>query len=130
MKAINLSVWLLLAAVSGYAMFHITFEVERLEDRLRDVKKMVKKERDDIHHLKAEWSYLNRPDRLSSLAKKWLPDWTIPKSDQITRIDRLSEKIDQPNARPDVKAAAPASLNTNKEHRPTKPERLHHATQR
>jgi hypothetical protein len=123
MKALSLTVCLTLAAMTGYAMFHITFEVERLEAELRDVKKLTAKERDDIHHLRAEWSYLNRPDRLAELAKKLLPGWNVPKTNQITRIDQLSEKI----ARSKAEAARTTAHIASKEHRLKKPERQRYA---
>lgn len=123
MKALSITVWLTLAAMTGYAMFHITFEVERLEAELRKVNQLTEKERDEIHHLKAEWSYLNRPDRLSELTKKYLPQWTPPKTDQITRIDQLSEKT----AGADAAAAKNAAHIANTEHRLKKPERQRYA---
>tara|TARA_B100000989_G_scaffold151068_1_gene112636 strand:- start:115 stop:468 length:354 start_codon:yes stop_codon:yes gene_type:complete len=93
MKALSLTVWLTLAAMTGYAMFHITFEVERLESELRDLNRLSEKGKDEVHHLKAEWSYLNRPDRLSELTRKFLPDWAPPTTDQIIAIDNLSENL-------------------------------------
>ena len=125
MKALSLTVWLTLAGMTGYVMFHITFEVERLEAELREVNQLTEKERDEIHHLKAEWSYLNRPDRLSELTSKYLPGWTPPKIDQITRIDQLSEKTSGEAAA----AAAKAANIARTEHRSKKPERQRYEEQ-
>ena len=125
MKALSLTVWLTLATIAGYAMFHITFEVERLEAELRNVIKLTEKEKDEVHHLRAEWSYLNRPNRLAELAKKWLPGWMPPKINQITRMDQLSEKI----SGFDAAAAAEAAHIAKTKHHLKKPERQRYAEQ-
>jgi len=122
MKALSLTVWLTLAAMTGYAMFHITFEVERLESELREVKRLTKKGKDEVHHLKAEWSYLNRPDRLSELTKKFLPNWAAPKTNQIIAIDNLSENLTNSDKPPKKKLSI-----TKTKHRLEKPERRRYA---
>ena len=48
MKALSLTVWLTLAAMTGYAMFHITFQVERLESELRHVNRLSEKGKDEV----------------------------------------------------------------------------------
>ena len=122
MKALSLTVWLTLAAMTGYAMFHITFQVERLESELRHVNRLSEKGKDEVHHLKAEWSYLNRPDRLSELTRKFLPDWAPPTTDQIIAIDNLSENLANRG-----KPSKTKSNITKTKHRLKKPERRRYA---
>ena len=122
MKALSLTVWLTLAAMTGYAMFHITFEVERLESELRDVNRLTERGRDEVHHLKAEWSYLTRPDRLSELTRRFLPDWAAPTTNQIIAIDNLSENLAGKG-----KPSKPESKTTKTKHRLEKPERRRYA---
>lgn len=118
MKALSLTVWLTLAAMTGYATFHITFEVERLEAELREANRLTEKAKDEIHHLEAEWSYLNRPDRLAELTKKYLPSWTAPKTGQIIAIDHLSKKITS-----EKQSAITSPHIAKTQHRSKKPER-------
>ncbi len=63
---------LVLAAAFGFALYNLTYEVQRLETELRRTNKAMLEERDAIRVLQAEWSYLNEPGRLSALARKHL----------------------------------------------------------
>ncbi len=64
--------WLTLAAMVGFGLFHVSYEVQRLESKLHQLNSEILKEQRQIHVLKAEWSYLNRPERLSALASRHL----------------------------------------------------------
>ncbi len=64
--------WLALAAMVGFGLFHVKYEVQRLESELHQLNSEIIKEQRQIHVLKAEWAYLNRPERLSALALKHL----------------------------------------------------------
>lgn len=61
-----------LTAAFGFALYNLTYEVQRLETELRRTNKAMLAESDAIRVLQAEWSYLNEPGRLSALAKKHL----------------------------------------------------------
>lgn len=56
----------------GFGLFHVKYEVQRLETELHQLNSEILKEQRLIHVLKAEWSYLNRPERLSALARRHL----------------------------------------------------------
>ncbi len=64
--------WLALAAMVGFGLFHVKYEVQRLESELNQLNAQILKEQRQIHVLKAEWAYLNRPSRLSALARNHL----------------------------------------------------------
>ncbi len=64
--------WLALAAMVGFGLFHVKYEVQRLESELHQLNSQILKEQRQIHVLKAEWAYLNRPSRLSALARSHL----------------------------------------------------------
>lgn len=94
MKISFIAVWLLLATGAVAAMFHITFEVEKLEARLHDVNRQIVREQETIHVLQAEWSYLNRPQRLESLSKELLPKLVPVASTQFITFARLPKRGD------------------------------------
>ena len=106
MKISFIAVWLLLAAGAVAAMFHITFEVEKLEARLHDTNRQIVREQETTHVLRAEWSYLNRPQRLESLSKELLPNLVPVASAQFITFASLPKRgeaggaIDAPSVAP------------------------------
>ena len=106
MKISFIAVWLLLAAGAVAAMFHITFEVEKLEARLHDTNRQIVRELETIHVLQAEWSYLNRPQRLQSLSRELLPNLLPVASTQFITFAHLAKRgevggaIDAPTVAP------------------------------
>ncbi len=61
-----------LAVVAGGVLFGVAFEVAALEERLSVLNKQITQDRDSIHVLRAEWSYLNQPERLEGLSQRYL----------------------------------------------------------
>ena len=92
MKTYAIFGWFLLIVVAGYAMFRVGFEVEQLEDQISKLNRQALQEQEAIHVLRAEWSYLNRPERLSELSRDLLPRLRPPAINQITTIDQLQER--------------------------------------
>ena len=65
-------VWMLLAIAAGISLFLLKYEVAEMEDRLVDINQRTLVNLEAVHVLKAEWSYLNRPDRLEALGRDLL----------------------------------------------------------
>ncbi|HCP00929.1 MAG TPA: hypothetical protein DIT35_05500 [Rhodospirillaceae bacterium] len=63
---------MVLAAAAGGALFQIAFEVSELDDELAQLNRDIRAHRDTIHVLRAEWSFLNQPDRLEELTRRHL----------------------------------------------------------
>ncbi|MDX1401692.1 MAG: hypothetical protein R3245_07210 [Kiloniellales bacterium] len=72
MTRIVLGAWLLVAGVVAAFVFYMSDEVARLEQELKIVEREIVKEQRALHILKAEWSYLNRPQRLAELSERHL----------------------------------------------------------
>jgi cell division protein FtsL len=64
--------WVGLAASAAVALFLVKYEVQNLNDELAALQNDVIAQHEAIHVLRAEWSYLNRPERLAKLAKRHL----------------------------------------------------------
>lgn len=63
---------MVLAATAGGALFQIAFEVSELDDELAQLNTDIRTDRDAIHVLRAEWSFLNQPARLEELTRRHL----------------------------------------------------------
>jgi len=61
-----------LAAAAGGALFQVAFEVSELDDELARLNTDIRTDRDAIHVLRAEWSFLNQPERLEELTRRHL----------------------------------------------------------
>ena len=64
--------WMGLAGAVGFGLFQLKHEVQALEDDLFRLNRQILAEQQQIHVLKAEWSYINQPERLEALARRHL----------------------------------------------------------
>ena len=72
----------ILLGISVFGLFQIKFKVQNLNRELAEIKQQLEHEKSSIHILKAEWAYLNQPERLNRLSKKFL-DLKELRSEQI-----------------------------------------------
>ena len=99
MKGFAIFVWVGLAGVASIALFHITFEVERLQDELNGLNKEILKEQKSRHVLKAEWVYLTRPTHIEALSQRLLPNLQAPAAHQIGDIERFQAAVSPASTR-------------------------------
>jgi hypothetical protein len=64
--------WMGLAGAVGFGLFQLKHEVQALEDEMFRLNRSIVAEQQAIHVLKAEWSYINQPQRLQALASRHL----------------------------------------------------------
>ena len=62
----------LLAASLSLPLFVVKYQVQDFEGELVEYNRALSDNRQAIHVLKAEWSYLNQPARLRNLAERYL----------------------------------------------------------
>ena len=63
---------LVLGGALSLALFSLKYQVQDLEDELVYLNRTILADQEAIHVLKAEWSHLNDPRRLRSLARRHL----------------------------------------------------------
>ena len=62
---------------------------EDLESELAVINSNIEREREAQHVLEAEWTYLNRPDRIEDLAQQLLPHLAPPAIDQLVAMEDI-----------------------------------------
>lgn len=79
--------WLGLAGIMGTGLFYLKYDVQVLERTLERLNVDIAEDRRAIHVLKAEWSYLNQPDRLSDLSRRHLSLAPLARRNIVRLID-------------------------------------------
>ena len=69
----GLAIWLTMIAIASAVLFRISEDVETLQDSLAGLNAQIVAEEEAIRVLRAEWAYLNRPERLRLLADAVTP---------------------------------------------------------
>jgi cell division protein FtsL len=87
--------WLALAALVGFGLFHVKYQVMALEESLSRLNTATLREQNQIHVLEAEWSYLNRPSRLEELSERYLELKPIAPSQLATVASLPKRKTDE-----------------------------------
>ncbi len=100
--------WMVLAVMAGIGLFVLKYEVAEMEDRLADINRQTLANLEAVHVLKAEWSYLNRPERLETLGRSLLSLEPV-KSRQTARIADIPIRPDNIS---DSAAGEPAATAT------------------
>ncbi len=72
MSKIAALLWITAVVIAALGLFQVKYEVQRLEEALQSEHRAILKDQEAVHVLKAEWSYLNQPARLSELAVRHL----------------------------------------------------------
>jgi len=64
--------WMAVAIAVGLLLYNVKHDVQRLEQQLARTNRAIAEAHERIHVLQAEWSLLNEPERLRSLAERHL----------------------------------------------------------
>ena len=81
-------IWVALIVAMAFGLFQLKHAVQAREDELARLNRELIASEETIHVLHAEWSYLNRPERLAALAARHL-DLAPMAAGQLGAIDSL-----------------------------------------
>lgn len=92
MIRVSFVIWLIVAAGVAFGLYQVKYEVQHLEEELSSVRQDIREDRNALHVLEAEWSYLNRPERLQRLAETHLEmQPATPK--QVAAVTQLPPRV-------------------------------------
>jgi cell division protein FtsL len=77
-------------AITVSSLFHVKYEVQSLRKELSENYRQIEDERENLRVLKAEWTYLNHPDRLRLVAEEYLRMAPI----QVAQVHSLGENAE------------------------------------
>jgi hypothetical protein len=93
LRVLNLVVIGALVLAAAY-VYRIKFDSTVQAERLAKIRSEVRRERDTIAALRAEWGELDNPQRIEALAKRYLPLKPITPT-QFNALDQLPERPPQ-----------------------------------
>jgi cell division protein FtsL len=90
LRFVNICLVLGLVALA-YVIYQVKYQTRSLDAEIAVLSKKIEEERDAIAVLRAEWSLLNRPERIERLAKKYLK-LAPAKPSQLVTLDSVTDR--------------------------------------
>jgi cell division protein FtsL len=107
LRFVNVCLVLGLVALAS-VIYQVKYETRGLDAEIASLIKKIDEERDAIAVLRAEWSLLNRPERIERLARKYLK-LTPAKPVQLLTVDTVTDRdFDRTRLEVAVPVAKPA----------------------
>jgi cell division protein FtsL len=108
--------WIAAVVAAAIGLFYVSDQVEGLEDELAREEQAILQHQEAIHVLQAEWTYLNRPERIADLAQRYLALAPLS-ADRVVGIQDLPQRPEpgeDPSAPglPSLKASLGATAGT------------------
>jgi hypothetical protein len=98
------ALWLGTAAAIGVTLFYAKHRVQDLDEQLAQTNRAIVTDQESIHVLKAEWAYLNQPNRLERLSRRYL-DLDVLTREQIGSLAELGQQLSRTAPASAVQAA-------------------------
>jgi cell division protein FtsL len=109
LRFVNVCLVLGLVALA-YVIYQVKYEARALDEEIASLGKQIDEERDALAVLRAEWSLLNRPERIERLAQKYLK-LAPAQPRQLVTVDSVSDR-DFDRSRFEITAAATPAAET------------------
>jgi len=88
--------WIAVAFAAGVGNYAVKQMVQGLDDDLTNVRKKIVAEQKQIHDLTAEWTYLNQPELLADLNRRYLGLVPIAPKQERGGIDEIAMRAAPP----------------------------------
>lgn len=90
LRFVNICLVLGLVALA-YVIYQVKYEARALDQEIASLGKEIETERDALAVLRAEWSLLNRPERIERLAQKYLK-LAPAQPRQLVTLDKVTDR--------------------------------------
>jgi len=100
MTRLGAAFWLVLVLIAGFTTFKVKYAVQDIEDELNRARRQTIAEQQETRVLTAEWTYLNQPERLAELNRRFLGLTAITAKQLQRRIEDIPLRV--PAAPPDA----------------------------
>jgi cell division protein FtsL len=117
LRFVNICLVLGLVALA-YVIYHVKYEARALDRDIVSLNKQIEDERDALAVLRAEWSVLNRPERIERLAVKYLK--LAPAAPrQLVTVDSVTDRdfkrlaVETADAKPGAAKSEPVKAAAN-----------------
>lgn len=104
LRFVNICLVLGLVALA-YVIYQVKYEARVLDEQIVALNKKIDDERDSIAVLRAEWSLLNRPERIERLARKYLKLEPV-RPQQLVILDQVTDRDFERGGVPEASAPA------------------------
>lgn len=113
------AVLFLFVLLGAFWLYQVKHEAKEEESRIVKLEKQIEDEKEALLLLKAEWSYLNRPERVQQLSERFADQLGLSEVEpyQIGTIADLPERVQEPS---EVGADKPTIDEFLKQAQPTK----------
>ena len=92
MIRITTLLWVVLLVIAGGTVMHVSYQVRHVEKHLSDLNRDTRSEQDKLRILSAEWDTLNDPQRIDTLAKRYLTLEATPIA-RVIALDAIPLKM-------------------------------------
>src|SRR5262245_46092544 len=105
----------------AYGIYQVKYDTRSFDVEIAALSKDIEAERDSVAVLKAEWSLLNRPERIERLAQKYL-ELQSPRPQQMLALETASPgDVDRAAIALATPETVPASTTAKTASKPTSP---------
>jgi cell division protein FtsL len=85
-------VFIFITLCLAFSVYFFENKVHEVTDKIQSTQEKLNRHEEDLKVLEAEWSYLNDPQRLTSIAEKVFTDMNSPAKLQYTTLADLPDR--------------------------------------
>ncbi|HEY8353121.1 MAG TPA: hypothetical protein VIK87_11295 [Sphingomonadales bacterium] len=93
MRVLNLIAFILIVA-AGTGLYQLKYNTQRLQQEVAALRQQIQADNEAVKVLRAEWTYLSRPDRMETLGQRYLALKPVAAAQVISSIEEIAFRED------------------------------------